>query len=117
MLQVPPWSSCWAVYFQASATGRKCGTKLSALSQRDELKISPCDAYPCLLRADNSECVLLLHVDDVLCLVEEDYLNKTLLPALRAEYQIFLDVVAREGDELTSLKRKHVMLGPNQLAI
>ena len=84
---------------------------------RDELKITPCDAYPCLLRADNSECVLLLHVDDVLCLVEEDYLNKTLLPALRAEYQIFLDVVAREGDELTSLKRKHVMLGPNQLAI
>ena len=35
---------------------------------RDELKITPCDAYPWLLRADNSECVLLLHVDDVLCL-------------------------------------------------
>ena len=50
---------------------------------RDELKITPCDAYPCLLRAENSECVLLLHVDDVLCLVKENYLNNTLVPALQ----------------------------------
>ena len=46
----------------------------------------PMDAYPCLLRADDSECVLLLHVDDVLCLVKETYLNNTLIPALRAKY-------------------------------
>ena len=44
--------------------------------------ISPCDAYPCLLRAADSECVLLLHVDDVLCLVKEIYLNEFLVPAL-----------------------------------
>ena len=85
--------------------------------RRDEMKITPCDAYPCLFRADNSECVLLLHVDDVLCLVKEEYLNKTLLPALRAKCKISLDVVSKECDELTFLKRKHVMLGPNQLAI
>ena len=84
---------------------------------RDELKITPCDAYPCLLRAENSECVLLLHVDDVLCLVKENYLNNTLVPALRAKYKISLDVVCKEGDELTFLKRKHVMVSPNQLAI
>ena len=84
---------------------------------RDELKITPCDAYPCLLRAENSECVLLLHVDDVLCLVKENYLNNTLVPALRAKYKISLDVVCNEGDELTFLKREHVMVSPNELAI
>eukprot|EP00435_Cladocopium_sp_Y103_P038130 s3258_g10.t1 len=71
----------------------------------------------CLLRADGSECVLLLHVDDVLFLVKETYLNETLVPALRAKYKILLDVVCKEGDELTFLKRKHVMVSPNQLAI
>ena len=84
---------------------------------RDELRITPCDAYPCLLRAENSECVLLLHVDDVLCLVKENYLNTTLVPALRAKYKISLDVVCKEGDELTFLKRKHAMVTPDQLAI
>eukprot|EP00435_Cladocopium_sp_Y103_P050419 s572_g15.t1 len=78
---------------------------------RDELKITPCDAYPCLLRAADSECVLLLHVDDVLCLVKETYLNETLVPALKGKYKIALDVVCKEGDELTFLKRKHVMVG------
>ena len=70
-----------------------------------------------LLRAADSECVLLLHVDDVLCLVKQTYLNETLVPALRAEYKISLDVVCKEGDELTFLKRKHVMVSPKQLAI
>ena len=83
----------------------------------DEFKITPCDAYPCRLRADNSERVLLLHVDDVLCLVKETYLNNTLIPALCAKYKISLDVVCKEGDELTFLKRKHVMVSPDQLAI
>ena len=74
---------------------------------RDELKITPCDACPCLLRA----------VDDVLCLVKETYLTNTLIPALRAKYKTSLDVVCKEGDELTFLKRKHVMVSPDQLAI
>ena len=66
-----------------------------------------------LLRAADSECVLLLHVDDVLCLVKETYLNETLVPALRAKYKISLDVVCKEGDEFTFLKRKHMMVSPN----
>ena len=38
----------------------------------------------------------MLHVDYVLCLVKEGYLNKTLLLALRAKCKIFLDVVQRK---------------------
>jgi hypothetical protein len=53
----------------------------------------------------------------VLCLVKETYLNNTLIPALCAKYKISLDVVCKEGDELTFLKRKHVMVSPDQLAI
>ena len=44
-------------------------------------------------------------------------LSKTLVPALRAKYKISLDVVCKEGDELTFLKTKHVMVSPGQLAI
>ena len=38
-----------------------------------ELKIHECEPYPCLLKSPQTECALLLHVDDVLCLVKHDF--------------------------------------------
>lgn len=39
------------------------------------------------------------------------------MPALKAHYKISSDVMSEEGDELTFLKRRHVLLSPNELAI
>eukprot|EP00435_Cladocopium_sp_Y103_P045787 s718_g13.t1 len=82
-----------------------------------ELKIFECEAYPCLLKSQDSECVLLLHVDDVLCLVKREYLRDVLEPALKNQYKITLEVLEKEGDELTFLKRRHMLLSENELAI
>eukprot|EP00435_Cladocopium_sp_Y103_P000218 s1247_g1.t1 len=92
---------------------------------REDLKIEECEPYPCLLRielstnAEKPACLLLLHVDDVLCLSQSQrsYLENVLLPALKARYKISNEVMAEEGDELTFLKRRHVLLSPNELAI
>eukprot|EP00435_Cladocopium_sp_Y103_P017798 s442_g4.t1 len=90
---------------------------------REDLKIEECEPYPCLLRSElsaNAEkpaCLLLLHVDDVLCLSQRSYLENVLVPALKARYKISNEVMAEEGDELTFLKRRHVLLSPNELAI
>ena len=90
---------------------------------REDLKIEECEPYPCLLRtelsanAEKPACLLLLHVDDVLCLSQRNYLETVLLPALKARYKISSDVMSEEGDELTFLKRRHVLLSPNELAI
>ena len=47
---------------------------------KDELNITERSPYPCLLRSGGGECVLLLHVDDVMCLARESYLHEVLVP-------------------------------------
>ena len=84
---------------------------------KSEVGISERGPYPCLLRSGGGECILLLHVDDVVCLAHESYLNETLIPALRAKYKISLEVVKNEGDELTFLKKRRVMLDKATLAV
>ena len=74
---------------------------------REDLTIAECAAYPCLLRTESAEdhgrpsCLLLLHVDDVLCLSKRSYLEGTLLPALKARYKISHEMMSGEGHELT----------------
>ena len=74
---------------------------------REDLMIAECAAYPCLLRTESAEdhgrpsCLLLLHVDDVLCLSKRSYLESTLLPALKARYKISHEMMSGEGHELT----------------
>ena len=90
---------------------------------REDLKIVECAAYPCLLRSETTEdhgrpaCLLLLHVDDVLCLCKRSYLESVLLPALKARYKISHEMMAVEGDELTFLKRRHMLMNEFELAI
>lgn len=58
------------------------------------------------LDAATPECVLLLHVHDVLGLVKQNYLERVLEPTLRDKYKISFEVVSKDGDELTFLKRR-----------
>ena len=90
---------------------------------RGDLMIAECAAYPCLLRTESAEehgrpsCLLLLHVDDVLCLSKRTYLESTLRPALKARCKISHEMMACEGDELTFLKRRHLLVNEFELAI
>ena len=90
---------------------------------REDLKIVECAAYPCLPRSENTEdhgrpsCLRLLHVDDVLCLCKRCYLESTLLPALKARYKIFHEMMSGKGDEVTFLKRRHMLVTEFELAI
>ena len=82
-----------------------------------ELTIHECEPYPCLLKSPQTECALLLHVDDVLFLVKHDYLRNVLEPTLRKKYKISLEVLEKAGDELTFLKRRHILLSEHELGI
>ena len=90
---------------------------------RQDLKIAECAAYPCLLKSEMDEnperpsCLLLLHVDHVLCLSKRSYLEGTLLPALKSRYKISHEMVSEEGDKLTFLKRRHMLVNEPELAI
>ena len=81
----------------------------------DELGFDECEPYPCLLRSGKSECLPMLHVDDVLCLSKKDYWEYVLLPALKSKYKVSCEKVEKPGDELTFLKRRHPLLSENEL--
>ena len=83
-----------------------------------ELQINDFPAYPSLLRSTNGECLMLLqHVDDVLRLSTQKYLDDVLLPALNPKYKISCEIMAAENDELTFLKRKHTLISEDEMAI
>ena len=84
---------------------------------RDERQICEFPAYPSLLKTKGDECLLLLHVDDVLCLTRKNYLDETLMPALKTKYKVACETISKVGDELTFLKRHHVMVSEDEMAI
>ena len=84
---------------------------------RDDFQICEFPANPSLLRAKGDECLLLLHVDDVLCLTRKNYLDETLMPALKAKCKVACETISKVGDELTFLKRHHVMVSEDEMAI
>ena len=60
---------------------------------------------------------MLLHVDDVLCLSTQSFLDNTLLPALNSKYKISCETMAKAGDELTFLKRRHTLISDDEMTI
>ena len=74
-------------------------------------------AYPSLLKSKGGECLLLLHVDDVLCLCRRKYLDQVLMPSLKSKNKVACETVCKAGDELTFLKRRHVMVSEDEMAI
>ena len=54
----------------------------------------------------------MLHVDDVLCISNKDYMECVLLPALTSKYKISCEKVENPGEELTFWKRRHMHLEP-----
>ena len=73
------------------------------------------DAF--FLKSSQIECALLPHVDDVLCLVKHDYLRNVLEPTLRKKCKISLEVLEKAGNELTFLKRRHMLFRERELGI
>lgn len=74
-----------------------------------EMDIGCCEAYPALLRSSCGNCIMLLHVDDILSLCTARFLDEVLQPTLESKYKVSIEAMRRPGDELTFLKGRHVM--------
>ena len=73
------------------------------------MDINCCESYPALVRSSCGNCMMLLHVDDILCLCIQQFLDKVLQPALERKYKVSIEVIASPSDELTFLKRRHFL--------
>lgn len=82
-----------------------------------ELGMTSCVAYPCLLRSACSKCLMLLHVDDILCLVREKFLSEKLMPVFEGHYKVAIEVMRNVGDELCFLKKNHILQSETEILI
>ena len=62
------------------------------------------------MKANDNKIFILLHVDDLLVTGHADKVEKELIPALKGSYKISCSIMKEMGDELTFLKRLHVLV-------
>ena len=76
----------------------------------EKLGFEHCSAYPSLLHSPCAECLILLHVDDMLVVTEQQYFDGKLLPALNGRYKTSVHCMKQPGDTFEFLKRIHVLV-------
>lgn len=82
---------------------------------RERLSFKHCDAYPSLL--GNEECLILLHVDDMLVLTEQQYFDTKLMPTLSDKNKISVHSMKQPGDSFEFLKRIHTLVDEDAIHI
>ena len=76
-----------------------------------KLNLSPCLEQPALFRIPQADGggALLMHVDDVLFSLKEDYLLQKFMPAIRGTFKAAMAYAPRTGGSFSFLKRLHVV--------
>ena len=85
-----------------------------------KLNLSPCLEQPALFKvpAEDGGGALLMHVDDVLFVLDEKYLLNKFMPAIRETFKAAMEYAPRTGGSFSFLKRLHVVeAGYSQLQI
>lgn len=77
---------------------------------RESLGFEHCAAYPSLLRSAGGECLILLHVDDMLIVSEQGFFDEKLIPTITSRYKASLNSMRKAGDSFEFLKRIHVLV-------
>eukprot|EP00434_Breviolum_minutum_P039359 symbB.v1.2.034948.t1/scaffold4605.1/size37493/1 len=84
------------------------------------LKLEPCLEQPALFKVPEEDGggALLMHVDDVLFVLDEKYLLQKFMPAIRETFKAAMSYAPRTGGSFSFLKRLHVLeAGYSQLHI
>ena len=68
-----------------------------------------CTIFPSMLKTKDNELFILLHGDDFLVTGHVDMVEKRLIPASKSVYKISYSITRQMGEELTFLKRRHVL--------
>ena len=93
--------------------GQRAGSQLWNEDITNHLKqtldMVDCEIYPSMLKTKD--------VDDVLVTGHADKVQKQLLPALQSAYKISYSIMKEMGDELTFLKRRHILVNDRLMLI
>ena len=73
--------------------------------------------YPCVLKSKDNSCVVMIHVDDLLIAGKRSFVMGKFVEEFRKVYDISMQCLERPGDEITFLKRHHVLHADGRLTI
>ena len=90
--------------------GQRAGSQLWNEDITNHLKQS-------MLNTKDNKLFILLHVDDLLVTGHADKVQKQLIPALQSAYKISYSIMKEMGEELTFLKRRHVLVNDRLMLI
>lgn len=99
------------VYIGKCLPGQRDGAKrwYSHLAQflQDKFQAEACTEQPSIFKVSGG--ILLAHVDDILFLLNQNYLEQKFLPVIREEFKVQVEFAARTGGSFEFLKRLHVV--------
>ena len=80
------------------------------------LKMVENEAYPSMLRSAKGDCLMLVHIDDILIVGARKTVLEE-LPSLQAKYTVSIEIMCGPGDEVTFLKKTHQLLEDGRMVI
>ena len=61
------------------------------------------EAYPSILRSKLGDCLLMIHVDDLLVVGSCKVVTEQLIPHMQSRYDVSIEIMSNVGEELTFL--------------
>ena len=90
---------------------------LVKLLESSSLKMAENEAYPSMLRSAKGDCLMLVHIDDILIVGSRKTVLEGLIPSLQAKYTVSIEIMSGPGDEVASLKKTHQLLADGRMII
>ena len=81
------------------------------------LKMAENEAYPSMLRSAKGDCLMLVHIDDILIVGSRKTVLEELIPSMQAKYTISIEIMSGPGDEVTFLKKTHQLMSDGRMII
>ena len=84
---------------------------------KDKLDLEEHAPYPCVLKSKEHSCIVMIHVDDLVVAGRRSFILGKFSDELRKFYDIAVQCIERPGDEITFLKRLHVLHPDGRLTL
>ncbi|CAE7765857.1 unnamed protein product [Symbiodinium sp. CCMP2592] len=99
--------------------GQRCGSRdwYESFTEylKEEIAVEVCLSYPVLLRTPSRDCLMHLHVDDIMSGCTRERLMRD-IPRLEKKYKVQVSIL-EVGGSVHFLKKKHILMSPTEMLI
>ena len=100
--------------------GQRCGSRdwYESFTEflKEEIAVEVCPSYPVLLRTPSRDCLMHLHVDDIMSGCERERLTRDIIPKLEKKYKVQVSIL-EVGGSVHFLKKKYILMSPTEMLI